>query len=126
MPNGPPLWLQGAASPGEGFRMLLKHIRDDHHGASQGDKLAAFREGVRMIQQFVGTFTIEREIRASFPGQSTNDIIIFVGGMGREVMPIIAFARDGKVYTGSYQASMGRHEDGSAVFNPHRANLIAE
>lgn len=126
MPNGPPLWLQGASSPGEGFRLLLKHIRDDYHGASQAEKLAAFRDGVRMIQQFVGTFTIDDELQASFPGKSTNDIIVFVGGMGPEVMPIIAFAGDGKVYSGSYQVSMGRHEDGSPVFNPYRANLFAE
>lgn len=42
MPNGPPLWLQGAATPGEGFRLLLKHIREDYVGAGQSEKSRRF------------------------------------------------------------------------------------
>lgn len=126
MPNGPPLWLQGAATPGEGFRLLLTHLRDDHAGVSQAAKVAVFRDGVKMIQQYVGEFTIDDECRASFPGESANDIIVFQGGMGVEATPIIAFTADGRIYTGSNELSTGLNLDGSDVFNPHRANLIAE
>ena len=106
--------------------MLLKHIRDDYQGASQADKLAAFRDGVRMIQQFVGTFAIEDEFRASFPGLLTHDTIVFAGGHGPQATPIIAFAPDGRVYTGSLEWSIGEMATGEIVFNAFRANLIAE
>lgn len=76
--------------------MLLEHLRDDYRGASQAEKLSAFRNGVRMIQQFVGLFTIADEFTASFPGILRNDISVFVGGPGPQATPIIAFAPNDK------------------------------
>lgn len=79
-----------------------------------------------MIQRYVEVFTIDRKIQASFHGQSGNDIIVLVGGMGPKVRPIIAFAPDGRVYTGSLQASIGEMATGEIVFNAYRANLVTK
>lgn len=77
------------------------------------------------IRYYIGPFAIDDTFAATLPGQSVTDVQVYVGGAGPRATPIIAFASDGKVYTGSLQASIGMTPMGVPVFNAFRANLVA-
>ena len=119
-----PNWLQGATTPGVGFRRLLKRLHDEFNAAPQNEKIDAFRDGIEAIRQHVGWLTISLEMVATYPGGSVEDIVIFAGQQDLGLTPVIAFDTLGRVWTGSLEASMGTMTDGRAVFNAFRANRV--
>ena len=125
-PIGKPAFIGNAKSAGEAFTNLLDHIATNMKGASQAEKIKAFQEGVEAIRQYVGDFTITKVFDAANIGGGAKEFAVFVGKQGPRGTPVIAFGKNGKVYTGSLEASVGKTASGDPVFNAFKANLKAE
>ena len=117
-----PAFIGNASTPGQAFKNLVSEIATNLKGASQAERIQAFRDGLAAIRQHVGDFTVDAEFLASDLGGGALDYAVFVGGPGPKGTPIVVFGKNG-VYTGSLEASIGRTPSGQPVFNPFRANL---